>query len=112
MAGVADLEVARQLKERILAGDGQRVSKVILFGSRARGDARPDSDYDLLVVFRHLPPGERRASRVRLYGLLRGAEVPVEPHVMSDEEFEDTKGVVGGLAYPAAPEGVLLYPDT
>lgn len=25
--------------------------KVILFGSRARGDARPDSDYDLLVVF-------------------------------------------------------------
>jgi predicted nucleotidyltransferase len=24
--------------------------KVILFGSRARGDARPDSDHDLLVV--------------------------------------------------------------
>ena len=29
---------------------GIAVEKVILFGSRARGDYRPDSDWDILVV--------------------------------------------------------------
>ncbi len=31
---------------------GDRLYDVILFGSRARGDADPDSDYDVLVVLR------------------------------------------------------------
>jgi predicted nucleotidyltransferase len=34
---------------------GDRLVAVALFGSRARGDARPDSDWDLLVVARDLP---------------------------------------------------------
>ena len=28
---------------------GERIERVVLFGSRARGDARPDSDYDVAV---------------------------------------------------------------
>ena len=28
---------------------GDRIDRVVLFGSRARGDARPDSDYDVAV---------------------------------------------------------------
>jgi uncharacterized protein len=31
---------------------GERVERVVLFGSRARGDARPDSDYDIAVFLR------------------------------------------------------------
>ncbi|MBI4906368.1 MAG: nucleotidyltransferase domain-containing protein [Acidobacteria bacterium] len=34
---------------------GDRLVQLILFGSRARGDARPDSDYDILLVFRDQP---------------------------------------------------------
>jgi predicted nucleotidyltransferase len=33
---------------------GSRLERVVLFGSRARGDARPDSDYDI-AVFIHEP---------------------------------------------------------
>ncbi|HEX5326185.1 MAG TPA: nucleotidyltransferase domain-containing protein [Acetobacteraceae bacterium] len=34
---------------------GQRVERVVLFGSRARGDARKDSDYDVAVFLRDMP---------------------------------------------------------
>ncbi len=34
---------------------GDRVARVVLFGSRARGDAEPDSDYDVAVFLRDLP---------------------------------------------------------
>jgi predicted nucleotidyltransferase len=106
-----DLEVARHLSDRILAADGERIRRIILFGSRARGDARPDSDYDLLVVLKDLRPDEIQRCRLRLYDVLRGSGVTAEPHVMSEEEFEETRGVIGGLAFPAAEEGVQLYPD-
>jgi predicted nucleotidyltransferase len=33
---------------------GDRIERVVLFGSRARGDARPDSDYDVIVFLRDL----------------------------------------------------------
>jgi len=33
---------------------GERIERVVLFGSRARGDARPDSDYDIAVFLRDL----------------------------------------------------------
>ena len=34
------------------AAFGARIERVVLFGSRARGDARPDSDYDVAVFLR------------------------------------------------------------
>lgn len=33
---------------------GKRIERVVLFGSRARGDARDDSDYDIAVFLRNL----------------------------------------------------------
>jgi uncharacterized protein len=33
---------------------GERVARAVLFGSRARGDARPDSDYDVAVFLKDL----------------------------------------------------------
>src|SRR5580704_7509397 len=34
---------------------GDQLERVVLFGSRARGDARPDSDYDVAVFLKALP---------------------------------------------------------
>ena len=104
-----DLMIAQKLKDLILQADGSRVRRIILFGSRARGDARPDSDFDLLVVFRHMTPEEKHANLLALYRVFEGVGVVAEPWVMSEEEFEETKTVIGGLAYPAWKEGVLLY---
>lgn len=104
-----DLLIAGELKDRVLQVEGARVRRIILFGSRARGNARPDSDFDLLVVLHGVTQEEVMSSRRSLYGVLGDVGVSVEPWVMSDVEFEETKGVIGGLAYPASREGVVLY---
>ena len=41
-----------QLRTALEGMYGARLARVVLFGSRARGQARPDSDIDLLVVLR------------------------------------------------------------
>lgn len=47
----ADVQtVLSKLKKELLAIYGQNVDRIILYGSRARGDARDDSDIDILVV--------------------------------------------------------------
>jgi type III restriction enzyme len=104
-----DLDHAQRLRDAILAADGGQVARIILFGSRARGDAKPDSDFDILVTVRGLALGEIREYRLTLYRALRGTGVVAEPWVMDEEEFEETRSVVGGLAYPAWKEGVVLY---
>lgn len=49
---------------------GNRLERVVLFGSRARGDARPDSDYDVAVFLRDM--GDRFAEMNRLADLSTG----------------------------------------
>jgi len=46
---------------------GDRLERIVLFGSRARGDAEPDSDYDVAVFLRDMP--DRMADLDRLAGL-------------------------------------------
>lgn len=65
------LEAGRRLAEAA----GSR-TRVILFGSHARGEAGPDSDLDFLVIERELP--SRRAEFVRLRRALRGLGMPVD----------------------------------
>ncbi len=48
-AALADPILAR-LKKELEALYGARLQRVLLYGSRARGDHQPDSDYDVLVV--------------------------------------------------------------
>ena len=43
-------DVLKELRRRFEALYGDRLVQLVLFGSRARGDAEPDSDIDVLVV--------------------------------------------------------------
>lgn len=43
---------------------GERIERVVLFGSRARGDARPDSDYDVAVFLKDLHGFGTEAGRI------------------------------------------------
>ena len=103
----SDRDIAEKLKERLLAYDGARIRRVILYGSRARAAARPESDFDLLVVEKD--PVQRIEETRRLHEAVKGLPVPVHVWVMGEVEFQETKDVIGGLAYPAHRYGVVLH---
>ena len=48
--GDAQAEMVVRLRDKVRSRLGKHLRRIVLFGSRARGDAGPDSDYDLLVV--------------------------------------------------------------
>lgn len=94
-------EMVRRIVERF------QPEKVILFGSRARGDADPDSDVDLLVV---MPFDGRRLDRiVEIRLALAHMGIAKDVFLVTPEEFEADKDLVGSLVYPAAHEGRVLH---
>lgn len=44
--------ILKELKEKLSAHYGEQLSRLVLYGSQARGDAEPDSDIDVLVVLK------------------------------------------------------------
>ena len=99
-------ESVRAIIQRVVALTGPDM--IYLFGSRARGDFEPDSDLDLLIVVPD-PVGDRRQRQSELQDTLVGSRPTVEPWIMGRLEFEETKNVVGGLAYPATHDGYTVY---
>lgn len=102
--------VAFELADRVLATNRERIRRVVLYGSRAYGAAGQDSDFDLLIIERD--PVRKREETLRLRRALLDVSFPVDLWVMGEQEFEETKDVVGGIAYPAHKFGVVLYEDT
>ncbi len=84
---------------------------IILFGSHARGDARPDSDLDLLVVESEAFGKERsqRLEAVRLYRALRGLGVPKDILVFTRAEVEYWRDSLNHVVARALREGRVLY---
>ena len=67
---------------------GSRVVDVRLFGSQARGEAREDSDVDVLVLLDHVEPDDDRAITDMASDLIWELHgVVIEPLVMSADEF-------------------------
>jgi len=81
--------------------------RIILFGSAARDRMTPESDIDLLVL--EESPANVWEEMVRLNDALRGLGHAFDVIVMPTEHFEESKNVIGGLAYPANKYGKVIY---
>jgi predicted nucleotidyltransferase len=99
--------------ESVIQEAGQRLAdaagndaQVILFGSHARGEARPDSDLDFLVIEPQIK--SRNDEFVRLRNALGELGVPVDLVVYRSSEAERWGGVPGTVVHDALREGRVL----
>jgi predicted nucleotidyltransferase len=82
--------------------------RVILFGSHARGDAGPDSDFDLLVVVDDDTPPERFSWQAR-YEARRSFHRAVDILLCRESVFADKARLPATLAHTVANEGLVVY---
>ncbi|MCF7811092.1 nucleotidyltransferase domain-containing protein [bacterium] len=82
-------------------------TKIYLFGSRARGDHHPDSDYDFVIIY----DGDKSKGDVDLSirQLFRRRDFAMDILVLSTYELERYKHVATTLEREITENGVLMY---
>ena len=84
-----------------------RPRRIVMFGSRARGDTRADSDLDLMVEMEtHNPPAQRVRVIDALFGLRRWA---MDLVVYTPQEVETQRQYRNSLIRVIESEGKVLY---
>jgi predicted nucleotidyltransferase len=101
-------DVIDEIRDRVVRT--VRPRRVILFGSRARGDARKDSDYDLLIV----ADTDRPTYEVRVDARVAMMDIPVSMDliVLTPGEFEEELSWTSSVASTAVREGKVIYEAT
>ena len=92
--------------ERLI--DAYQPERIYLFGSKARGDYGPDSDFDLLVVVPDSAPDERKRSKLA-YQALRGTGTAADILVWTEERFDSRLHLAASLPATVVREGRLLH---
>ena len=82
--------------------------RIYLFGSKARGDYGPDSDFDLMVVVPDDAPEDHKRSRLA-YERLRGTGTAADVLVWTCRRFESCAHLQASLPGTILREGKPLY---
>lgn len=102
--GIDELLI-KDIVQRVLSV--AKPDKIILFGSAATGKMTRDSDIDLLIV--EANTDNKREEYVRIRRALSGMGYPFDIIFIATQWFEESKDVIGGIAYPANKYGKIVY---
>src|SRR5438046_2378610 len=101
---MVDQDTMKEIVRRIV--EVAKPERVILFGSGARGEAKEESDIDLLVVKKSVP--HRRQLAQDIYVRLIGIPVPVDVVVLRPGDVEELKEAIGTIIPAALREGIEI----
>ncbi|MHC1783256.1 MAG: nucleotidyltransferase domain-containing protein [Anaerolineaceae bacterium] len=99
-----DPVIERIVKKILTVG---KPDQIILFGSRARGQTRSDSDYDLLIVEDSSQPRYRRSAPYRR--ALKEMDFPKDILVWTPGEIKEWENVSHAFITTVIREGRILY---
>ncbi|SRR6266545_2750002 len=114
MRDSSPLHTSKALADPVLAEIVRRLvaayhpMRVYLFGSKARAETGPDSDYDVLLVVPDDAAVQRRSSRLA-YEALRGTGAAADVLVCTRTYFEERLHLQASLPATVVREGVLLH---
>lgn len=101
-----EMDALARIVERLV--EAYQPERIYLFGSKARGDAGPDSDFDIMVVVSDDSSAERKGSRLA-YDRLWGTATAADVLVWTQERFESRSHLRASLPGTILREGRLLY---
>jgi predicted nucleotidyltransferase len=86
-----------------------KIEKIIIFGSRARGDFNKDSDWDFLVIAdKEIAIKEKHRLIIQIKRKLAKLGIPNDIIIQSMSKFESMKRFPGNISYAANLEGVTV----
>jgi predicted nucleotidyltransferase len=95
--------------EEAIGSKGLKVKKIMLFGSRARGNPREDSDWDFFVIVdKKLGFNEKWDIIDEIKIKLAKLKIPNDIILKSEGEVEESKDDIGRITYYALKEGIEL----
>jgi predicted nucleotidyltransferase len=84
-------------------------ARVLLFGSHARGQADPQSDYDILIITEQaMDIGDKFALRTRVRKQLLELGIRSDVLIQSEREIQKKKDLPGHIVRSALRDGVPL----
>lgn len=91
------------------AAAGISISQIILFGSRSRGNARPDSDWDFLVSVKDdLSFPEKAIISAKVQTMLAEKLISADVIIKSEAKLTQERNNVGVITYYALKDGVSV----
>jgi len=102
-----DIEPIRPILARVI--ERWHPLQIWLFGSRARGENRPDSDWDLLAIVPDCPEPADFDDPMTVWRVKREPGISSDLVVYRSSDFEEDRSVPNTLAYSTRVDGVLVY---
>lgn len=101
--GVTPAAVRTAVERLVTAIDPLRI---VAFGSRAKGNQKPDSDLDIAVI---LDPASPLRPTTRLWTLFDDLAMSVDMLVVSEPKHQSLSTSINSVHHSIASEGVVLY---
>ncbi|MDA8053922.1 MAG: nucleotidyltransferase domain-containing protein [Deltaproteobacteria bacterium] len=100
--------IAKKIITEEVEHAGYKVDRIILFGSRARGDFKKDSDYDFLIVLKqNISHNDESALLLKIRRQMAKLKIDNDTLISSSDRLQEDNNV-GNITYYALKHGVSV----